>query len=65
MPSHFGRFRLLNDTKRIRNDGDCFIHLRVHEEDDPLTLPPGAESAYPIFSPTGETIIEVEFVEEP
>lgn len=61
MPSHFDRFRLLNDGghRRIRNESFKSIYVRAEEGDEPIVVPPGEELPLP-ESPAGETILDVE-----
>lgn len=59
MPSHFDRFRLLNDTpNRIRNESDVPIYVRAYEDHEPLVVEPGVAMPLP-ESENGETIIDV------
>lgn len=57
MPSHFDRFRLLNDN-RMRNESPKYMHLRGEEWEEPVIVPPGEEAELP-KSPAGETIVDV------
>jgi hypothetical protein len=60
MPTHFGRFRLLNtdgpDPLSIVNNGDSTIYVRASEEDPQTEVPPGQEVEVPTSG--GEAIIE-------
>lgn len=58
MPSHFDRFRLLNNGSRLKNEGDKPVYVRAFEEETPIVVPPGAELVVP-KTPEGDTIIEV------
>lgn len=57
MPSHFDRFRLLND-RRFRNESNKTAYL--HGDADPVAVLPGAEVELP--EPVGEDgiLIEIE-----
>jgi hypothetical protein len=60
MPTHFGRFRLLNidgpDPMSIVNDGDSTIYVRAASEDPQIEVLPGQEVEVPTSG--GESIIE-------
>jgi hypothetical protein len=57
MPSHFDRFRLLNDGMRLRNEGPEPVWMRPTEADPKIEVPPGGEADIP-FSEAGEALIE-------
>lgn len=62
MPSHFDRFRLLNDggNRRFRNESEKMVYLRPGDDGQPpVSVAPGEEWPLP-ESPEGETLIEVE-----
>jgi len=60
MPSHFDRFRLLNQSPgaRIWNESTKPIELRGREEDPPIIVEPGEESPI-LLAPDGTAIIDV------
>lgn len=57
MPSHFGRFRLLNDGIRFRNEGPEPVWVRPTETEPKIEVPPGAEVDLP-YSDQGEVLFE-------
>lgn len=61
MPSHFDRFRLLNDgvDLKFRNESDKVVYLSADENGERMFVGPGEQELIPV-SPAGETIIEVE-----
>jgi hypothetical protein len=62
MPSHFDRFRLLNnpgvEPPRFRNESEKPIQVKATEEDPVTEIPPGQEMVLPV-SESGETIIDI------
>jgi len=63
MPSHFDRFRFLNDPggRNIKNESEKMIYVKAFETDPPIHVPPGSTMPLP-ETPEGESIVCIETI---